>query len=219
MATKTEGRHTAEFLLSEANGNRSRENITIKSGAGKLVAGAILGMIAVGAATSAAKAGGNTGTGTLTLDATTPVLAGAKSGVYSVRCIVADTNGGTFRVEDPDGNVIGDVAVGGTFSDDIKFAIADGGTDFVVGDGFDITVAVGSKKYVAHTPAALDGSQIAAGVLYAAVDATSADAPAVGIVRDAEVKKDEITYHASTDDQAKKNAVNADLAKAGVIVR
>lgn len=219
MATKTEGRHTAEFLLSEANGNRSRENITIKSGAGKLVAGAILGMIAVGAATSAAKAGGNTGTGTLTLDATTPVLAGAKSGVYSVRCIVADTNGGTFRVEDPDGNVIGDVAVGGTFSDDIKFAIADGGTDFVVGDGFDITVAVGSKKYVAHTPAALDGSQIAAGVLYAAVDATSADAPAVGIVRDAEVKKDEITYHASTDDQAKKDAVNADLAKAGVIVR
>lgn len=219
MATKTEGRHTAEFLLSEANGNRSRENITIKSGAGKLVAGAILGMIAVGAATSAAKAGGNTGTGTLTLDATTPVLAGAKSGVYSVRCIAAATNGGTFRVEDPDGNVIGDVAVGGTFSDDIKFAIADGGTDFVVGDGFDITVAVGSKKYVAHAPAALDGSQIAAGVLYAAVDATSADAPAVGIVRDAEVKKDEITYHASTDDQAKKNAVNADLAKAGVIVR
>lgn len=219
MATKTEGRHTAEFLLSEASGARSRENVTIKSGAGKLVSGAILAAVLLGAATSAVKAGGNTGTGTLTLDATTPVLAGAKAGVYSVRCIAAATNAGTFRVEDPDGNVIGDVEVGATFADDIKFAIADGGTDFAVGDGFDITVAVGSKKMVAHNPSGLDGSQIASAVLYAAVDATSADAAGVAIVRDAEVKKDELTYNAATDDQTKKDAVNAALASVGIIVR
>ena len=102
------------------------------------------------AAASAAKSGGNTGNGTLTLDATTPVLAGAKVGVYTVRLITAATNAGTFRVEDPDGNVLGDVAVGGTFSDDIKFATADGSTDFAVGDGFDITVS-GGGVYVGVT--------------------------------------------------------------------
>ena len=41
MTILTEGRHTAEFILSEANGRRSRENGTVKSGeilaAGQLV--------------------------------------------------------------------------------------------------------------------------------------------------------------------------------------
>lgn len=32
MTVKTEGRHSAEFILSEANGNRSRENYTLVSG-------------------------------------------------------------------------------------------------------------------------------------------------------------------------------------------
>lgn len=101
----------------------------------------VLTPAAGGSAASAAKSGGNTGGGTLTLDATTPVLAGAKVGVYTVRCIAAATDSGTFRVTDPDGFVIGDVAVGATFANDIKFAIADGAPDFVVGDGFDITVS------------------------------------------------------------------------------
>lgn len=29
MSTKTEGRHTAEFLISEANGTRSRDQVTV----------------------------------------------------------------------------------------------------------------------------------------------------------------------------------------------
>lgn len=96
--------------------------------------------------TSAAKSGGNTGTGALTMDATTPVLSGAVDGVYTVRCITAATDSGTFRVTAPNGTVLGDVAVGATFANQVKFAIADGGTDFIVGDGFDITVAVNPNR-------------------------------------------------------------------------
>jgi hypothetical protein len=96
---------------------------------------------AVGTPTKAVKAGGNTGAGDLTLDGTTPRLAGAIPGVYKVRCITATADGGTFRVTAPDGTVIGDVAVGATFDNHIKFVIADGNPDFVVGDGWDITVA------------------------------------------------------------------------------
>ena len=42
MATKTETGHTAGFIVSEANGNRSRETVTIKSGQ-DLKAGQVIG--------------------------------------------------------------------------------------------------------------------------------------------------------------------------------
>lgn len=219
MTTLTEGKYAGEFLLSEAAFHRSRDNITIVSGAGNLPSGRVLATVAAGTATSAAKSGGNTGNGTFTLDVTTPVLAGAKSGIYTVRCITAAVNGGTFRVEDPDGNVLGDVAVGATFSDDIKFVIADGAADFIVGDGFDVTVNASAKSYTAHNPAGTDGSQLASAVLLYPADATSAAVKTVGIVRDAEVKLGELTYHASTNTDPLKAAVNDQLAKAGVIVR
>lgn len=96
--------------------------------------------------TAAAPVAAGTGNGVMTLDATTPVLAGAKNGSYVVTCVTAATNGGTFRVEDPDGYVLGDVAVGATFADDIKFVIADGSTDFIVGDKFTIAVTTGAGR-------------------------------------------------------------------------
>lgn len=48
MTTQTESFHAEEFLLSESNGNRSREEVTIASGAGVLVAGTVLGKITSG---------------------------------------------------------------------------------------------------------------------------------------------------------------------------
>lgn len=45
MTVFTEGRHPGEFLISEASGQRSRENITIASGAGVIAAGTVLGKV------------------------------------------------------------------------------------------------------------------------------------------------------------------------------
>lgn len=135
-------------------------------------AGSVLGRITAGAVTQAYS---GTGNGVLTLDATSPKRLGAKAGAYKVTCIAAAANGGTFRVEDPDGYVLGDVAVGATFDDDIKFAIADGATDFVVGDVFTITVAAGSNKLKLAAAAAEDGSAVPMAILLEDVDATGAD--------------------------------------------
>lgn len=44
MATLTEGQHAGEFLVSEANGTRSRETVTILSGE-NLEASAVLGKV------------------------------------------------------------------------------------------------------------------------------------------------------------------------------
>src|SRR5918993_1555799 len=49
-----------------------------------------------------------------------------------------------------------------------------------------------SGKYKALDPAAVDGSEVAAGILYDAVDASAADAEGVAIVRLAEVNAAEL---------------------------
>jgi hypothetical protein len=45
MTTYLEGRHPGEFLMTEANGQRSRQAITIASGSGILAPGTVLGLI------------------------------------------------------------------------------------------------------------------------------------------------------------------------------
>jgi len=50
MATKTETLHTAGFIVSEANGNRSRKKVTLLASetTGNLAAGTVIGEMAVG---------------------------------------------------------------------------------------------------------------------------------------------------------------------------
>lgn len=188
----TEARHDGGFLVSEAGGHRSRDVGTL-GGATKFLAGMVLATLAGGAAAATAKAG-NTGNGVFTLDATTPVLDTAMVGTYVVRCTATATNGGTFRVFDPSGDVLGDVAVGATFNDQIKFVIADGAADFIIGDEFDVAVSALSQTYVQFNPTAADGTQIATGISFANVDATLANQPGLVVKRAAEVNGSELIW-------------------------
>lgn len=220
MTTLTEGIYPTESFVSEAPGDRSRESITVKSGQ-NIKSCAILATIVSGTVTSAAKTGGNTGNGTFTLDATTPLLPNVKLGVYTLRCIAAATNNGTFRLEDPDGVVVGDIVMSGgaaTVSEQIKGALADGSTDFAVGDGFDITVSAIVEKEVALNPTGTDGSQLATGVLYAAVDATSADTRGVAWKRDCEHNADVVVWPSGITATQKAKATS-DLKRRGIILR
>lgn len=111
----TEARRTGEFLISEANGTISREEVTVAAAASALVAGTVMGKITA------------------------------------------------------------------------------------------------SGKYVAYSNGAADGSEAAAGILYAAVADSAADQKAVLIVRHAEVAENRLT---GIDANGK-----ADLLALGVIVR
>ena len=84
---------------------------------------------------------------------------------------IAAAEGGVWELEDPLGNVIvagltmGGAPLGATifYEGGITFTITDGAADFIVGDIFLITVTeVG--KYIPLDPAALDGSQLFAGI-------------------------------------------------------
>lgn len=164
---------TPDALIAGGPIKTRQETIT---GSAALVRGTLLGRVTLGAATKAAKSGGNAAnTGDMTLDVTTPILANAMAGVYTVRCISTASNGGVFRVTSPDGDVLGDVAVAATFANQIKFVIADGSQDFVVGEGFDVTVAAGSGYLKKSATASVDGSQRPVAILVDDVDASGGD--------------------------------------------
>lgn len=135
--------------------------------------GAVLGQITVGAPTSAPFAG-NTGNGVL---GSLVIGTAKKPGVYKVVVIEPGANVGTFTVEDPDGITVGrgTVAVAFSAAGAPSFTLADGATDFISGDGFDITVAAGSGKYKLSAAAATDGSQVPDVILSEDCDATAAD--------------------------------------------
>lgn len=203
-----------ESLVSEAPGERSREAITV--GATAITACMVLGAT-FGAATAAAKAGGNTGNGTFTIDATTPTLAGAKPGVYRLRCIAAAANGGTFRLEDPDGIVLGDTVMAAgsaTVSEHIRGALADGSSDFIVGDGFDITVPA-TLTYGPLNLAATTGLSVASAISYGNY---AASGRGVAFVRDCEHNADIVVWPAGiTSDQ--RALATRQLAAQGIILR
>lgn len=208
MTVYTEERYPAEFIVSEGQGTSSRGIVTISSAAGAMEPGTVLGKITVGAVTSAAAAG-NTGDGVMGAVTT---AAGIKAGVYVLTVIEPAAGAGAFMVEGPDGVTIGTGNVAAAFAaGGLSFTLADGATDFVAGDSFTITVAAGTGQYVAYDAAAADGSQVAAGVLFAAVADSAADQQAIAILRRAEVAESALT---GCDAAAK-----VQLAALGIFVR
>jgi hypothetical protein len=203
-----EGRYNGEFLLSEANGTRSREQVTVTQSGTAIPAGTVMGQITVGTVASAAFAG-NTGNGVL---GTVTLSAGAKAGVYKLVVIEPNTNLGAFVVEDPDGVILGRGTVGTAFSaGGLAFTLADGATDFVAGDGFNITVAAGSGKWVPYVSSATNGSQVAAAILYNDLPVATGDVETVIVARDAEVSAADLT--------GLDNPARVTLAARGIIVR
>jgi len=214
MPTIHEGQHRAEFLVSEANGHRSRKTVTIATGQ-DLQAGHVLGQITASSITASAD-GSNTGNGTIGgLD----VLSGATGGDHRAVITEAATDGGTFDVHRPDGGFIGSGTVGSQFAQGgVQFTITDGSTDFAVGDSFTITLA-GSGEYREYDPASTDGSDTARAILFDNIDTTGGAARATAVVRDAEVNAAELVWFdgAAVTEIAK---ATADLeAQSGILAR
>jgi hypothetical protein len=213
MGVQTEQAHAGEFLISEASRTRSRQNIVI--GASQTLAvGALLASLIVGSATAAAvAASGNTGNGVMgavTVDANAPI------GVYRVVIIEPATNGGAFSVEKPDGTVDSTGKVAVAYNGLINFTLADGATDFVAGDAWEITVTLGSatEQYVAWTV-----GQTAKGILFDAVTTGAGEtAKAVMIDGDAEVNGYLIAYPTGASASDKVEA-REQLRRLGIKVR
>jgi hypothetical protein len=214
MTVTTAPRIVTDVVNHEISPNWGREVLVLEEGSSTVI-GTVLARILLAGATSAAKSGGNTGNGTLVLDATTPLLAGAKTGIYSVRF----TSATAYTVEDPDGNVIGSGSNTVAFSDDLKFVTTAGGTPFIAGDGFDITVtAAATEKVLPLDPAGLRGEQTAFAVAIQERPVAEADQPVLAIVRGAVVDLDGLVWPAGIT-TVQKNAALHTLRERGIVAR
>ncbi|WP_134677006.1 head decoration protein [Ectopseudomonas khazarica] len=186
MTIKTEGVYAGEFLLSEANGSRSREEVVIAAGSGILKAGTLIALLTAANAGQAAADAGNTGNGVLN---GISITSAATSGTYVVEVTSAPAGGAKFAVVDLAGKEVGQGVVGTQFvSPGLTFDLTEGATKFVKGDKFTLTVKANLGEYTAYDDDGTDdGRRAASGILYASVDATLNDVRAVGVMRDAEV--------------------------------
>lgn len=76
-----------------------------------------------------------------------------------------------------------------------------------------------SGKYAAYDNDAVDGTQTAAGILTAAVNASAADAPGVAVVREAIAAKEQLIFGAGVTTQGEKDAAYVDLEAIGIVCR
>lgn len=213
-----EPRHAAEFILSEANGHRSREGVTI--GSEQIIEpGTLLALLAQsgGVTTDVVATTGNTGNGTLTM-ASTAVSSKVKNGTYTATATAPTT----FAVESPDGMSVGNATVGTAFNKEVKFTIAAGGTAFVVGDSFEIVVGVenpGDYQAVAFDPESDNGSEKPAAIaIYPAVTGEDETVKIAAIFRDAEVNGKCLAWPEGVTAEQQAAAI-ADLAAVGILVR
>lgn len=194
-AVLTERRHSGGFLVSESPGRFSRAQVTLLQQGAILAAGTLLGQVTVGLTAAIAAQtvpGANAGNGTSSAIA---LSQGVLQGAYQVTFVSAVE----FEVYTPAGDLLGEGRNGVAFAlGGLGFTITAGGTAFVAGDGFVITVAANANVglYNALSLAAADGTQIPAAILFNESDATSGNKKVAVINRDAEVNGSELIYPA-----------------------
>ena len=194
-----------------------------EAGAKTYTPGTVLGKTLVSGSAAAVAGASNTGNGTM---GSITVSAQAKIGQYILRITVASSNAGAFELLNSNGSVIGTGNVASAFvGAGLAFTLADGSTDFIVGDTFVITVT-GTEKYKILENTASDGSAAFAGIYIGASNglgidtsvAATTDTTVLILERGpALVAKEGLTLGASINTAAEKAALYAQMAAVGII--
>ncbi len=202
-----------------------RDVVTVyEAGAKTYPVGTVLGKTFVATSVTPTAAAGNTGNGSI---GTVTITGKAKRGTYTVTIIKAATNAGDFIVRDPSNNIVGYGTVAVAYSNELAFTLADGATDFVVGDSISVEV-VGDYKYKMVEATATDGSAKACAIYISAKDgsfsessiAATTDTSVIALIRGAAiVGKETLTYGASIDTAAEKTKMYSELESVGIICR
>lgn len=180
------------------------EDIVLKfPGADVYVEGTIMARKQVADAIVAAADGGNTGNGTVTA---VSVVAGSVIplvGVYILTVTTTVVNGGIWKLEDPNGNLIADnlvMEVGAgldtTFvAGGIEFTITDAGTDFAAADFFTLTVVV-DGDVVIFAVDGVGGAQVPSHVMTYETVATGTEDQAQRAMVSGQVRREKLVIDA-----------------------
>lgn len=206
----TETFHAEGFIVSEANGRRSRDQGILVSGQ-KVTPGTVLGVILGTTATaSAVHATGNATFGTIN------VLPPAIEGRYQLVMETATT----FVVTDPAGNELPGGTLGVAYAQGgLSFTYTAGGTPMAAGDVIDINVSPTGAGFAVYDPTLANGQEVAVAIALSDTDATNA-AHAIGVMaRAGEVNASELVWGANVTTAEQKSAALTALAAHGIIAR
>lgn len=213
----TENRHSGGYVVSEANGERSRsqETMLATSPANTFTqAGTVLGKTLEGTSATYAATGGNTGNFTCSAVA---LSQGVLQGVYKVEFIAPTV----FNVIDPNGALVAEGHTGVAFAaGGLGFTITAGGAAAIAGDSATITLAANANLglVAALSLTAADGTQIPVGILFNTIDASQGNTKVTTTARAAEVNGSELIYPAGAS-ATQIATINAQLGAIGIVVR
>ncbi len=216
MGVKIETNNLGDGIHWEMSNSLSREKVTVQSGE-SLSLLEVIGKVLVDVPTTGAAPDEvplNIGTGTCT-----EVTGGPKTipETWRLTCIDEAVGAGTFQVVGSKTGSLGNATVGVAFeSDYLNLTINAGGEDFDIGDKFTIDVANGSGQVAALDPAAVDGSNRAAGIMVAAANASAAAVRGLAIVRNAKIDPNNLVWPDGIT-AGEKLAALADLASLEIV--
>jgi hypothetical protein len=218
LKTVTEPLGDGGFISGGYDPNYSGEQIVLAANLPDLKPGTMLGRVAVGALSATAGAAvsgtgaapGNGTFGAITVDPGAPV------GRYMLRF----TDATHFEMLLPDGTIEGNGTLGVAYDGNLNFTHTAGGTPYVEDDRVPVDVVAGaaSGQYKPIDPAAKDGTQIWAGILFGRRGASAATQRATSVARHQVVNGNLLTY-VNAVNGAQKAAIEAQAAAAGVIIR
>jgi hypothetical protein len=168
---------------------------------------------------------GNTGDGTVTLAS---VVAGATVplvGNYNLECIEAVTNGGVFKLVDPNGAIVAPYlamtpgALASTLFEvaGMTFTITDGAADFIVGDKFELAVAADGKLYLYKTDG-IGGEQNPRFIITYEVVTTGAGNVNIDVAKVGTFNKTRTVIHADGDSSNITDQIVDELRDYGIIL-
>lgn len=194
----------AAFVLSEAEGQRSRENVVVAQTGTEIRSGTVLTKSAtIGSAGTFAM--NPAATGRPTSGAIT-VGTAATPGTY----VGTFTSATAFTLKAPSGATVGSGTLGTAFnSGGLQFTLTAGTPAAVAGDTFTINVTPSAARYIPYTANGAAGDANA--ILYSHLPAATGDVDAVAFVRDCEVNRKELL--------GLDNKAEGTLNAVGVIVR
>lgn len=189
----------ADFVLAEASGQRSRDNVHVRQSGAEVKSGALLVQDTAGAVGLTMDP---SATGNPTISATS-ASALAVEGVY----VAEFTSATDFGVKDPTGTTLGTGTLGTAFTGGgVGFTLTAGTTAAVAGDIAHLEVIPADDSYLPYT-----GTGTATAILYSHLPATTGLTPAVAFTGDCEVKRSALTGLTA--------AAEDDLKKVGIKVR
>lgn len=210
---------SGRFIIGQNDFDVNNEEVVLDAIAGTALRdGRVMGKRTRGAqVVGAPVAGNNAGNGVFAANPTAD--ANVAPGDYLIEIVEDVANAGRIKVTGPDGTITRG-NVGAAVDGQLNFTLNDGAADFVAGDNWKVNVSYpnANGRWCPVNPAAVDGTQIAAGILYGDREINASTQKATVVAHGPQAVNGRLLDFGALDNNQKVLA-EAQLAQQGIRVR